>query len=68
MGQMKGTQAGTFSPKRLYNTNMRTEELQKFALGLIADCNDAEKTVAPIRTVSFCFLKHPSIHFLSELL
>jgi hypothetical protein len=32
MGQMKGSQAGTFSPKRLYNTNKRTEGLQKFAL------------------------------------
>jgi hypothetical protein len=46
MGQMKGSQAGTFSPKHLYNTNKRTEELQNFALGLIADCNDAEKTIA----------------------
>jgi hypothetical protein len=43
MGQMKGSQAGTFSPKRLYNNNKRTEELQNFALGLIADCNDTEK-------------------------
>ncbi len=37
MGQMKGSQAGTFSPKNLYTTNKRTEELQNFALGLIAD-------------------------------
>jgi hypothetical protein len=48
MGRMKGPQAGTFSPKRLYNTNKRTEELQNFALGLIADCNDAEKTFAKL--------------------
>jgi hypothetical protein len=33
MGQMKGLQAGTFSPKCLYNINKRTEELQNFALG-----------------------------------
>jgi hypothetical protein len=32
MGQMKGSQAGTFSPKCLYNTNKRTEELHNFAL------------------------------------
>jgi hypothetical protein len=32
MGQMKGPQAGTFSPKCLYNTNKKTEELQNFAL------------------------------------
>jgi hypothetical protein len=48
MGQMKGSQAGTFSPKRLYNTNKRTDELQNFTLGLIADCNDAEKTIAKL--------------------
>jgi hypothetical protein len=48
MGQMKGPQAGTFSPKRLYNTNKRTEELKNFALGLIDDCNDAEKSIAKL--------------------
>jgi hypothetical protein len=48
MGLMKGPQAGTFSLKCLYNTNKRTEELQNFALGLIADCNDAEKTIAKL--------------------
>ncbi len=48
MGQMKGSQAGTFSPKRLYNTNKRTEELHNFTLGLIADCNDTEKTIAKL--------------------
>jgi hypothetical protein len=42
LGQMKGPQAGTFSPKRLYDTNKRTDELQNFALGLSADCNDRE--------------------------
>ncbi len=45
IGQMKGPQAGSFSPKHLYNTNKKTKELQNFALGLIADCNDAEKTI-----------------------
>jgi hypothetical protein len=49
IGQMKGPhQAGTFSAECLYNTNKRTEELQNFALGLIADCNDAEKTIAKL--------------------
>jgi hypothetical protein len=28
MGQIKGPQAGRFCPKRPYNTNKRTEELQ----------------------------------------
>jgi hypothetical protein len=46
MGQHKGPQAGTFCPKHLYNINKRTEELQFFSLGLVADCNDAEKTIA----------------------
>ncbi len=48
MGQMKSSQAGTFSPKRLYNINKRTEELQNFAPGLISDCNDTEKTIAKL--------------------
>ncbi len=48
MGQTKGAQAETYSPKRLYNTNKKTEELQNFALGLIANCNDAEKTIAKL--------------------
>ncbi len=48
MGQMKGPQAGTYSPKRLYNTNKKTKKLQNFTLGLIADCNDAEKTIAKL--------------------
>jgi hypothetical protein len=59
MGQMKGSQAGTFSPKRLYNTNKKTEELQNFALGLIADCNDAEKTIAQLELSVLVF---SSIH------
>jgi hypothetical protein len=49
MGQMKGPQARTFSPKHLYKTNKRTEELQNFALRLIADCNDAEITIAKLK-------------------
>jgi hypothetical protein len=40
MGLHEGSQAGTFCPKRLYNINKRTE--------LIADCNDAEKTIAKL--------------------
>jgi hypothetical protein len=48
MGQMKGPQAGKFSPKHLYNTNKRVKELQNFALGLIADYIDAEKTIAKL--------------------
>ncbi len=55
MGQTKGSQAGTFSPKRLYNTNKRTEELQNFPVGLIADCNDTEKTIAKLELKVFVF-------------
>ncbi len=36
MGQMKDPQAGTFSPKGLYNTNKKTEELQNFCTWI--DC------------------------------
>jgi hypothetical protein len=49
MGQRKCPQGGTYCPKGLYNINKGTEELQNFALGLIADCNDAEKTVAKLK-------------------
>jgi hypothetical protein len=48
IGQTKGSPAGTFSPKHIYNTNKRIEGLQNFALGLIADCNDAEKTISKL--------------------
>ncbi len=46
MERSKVPQAGTFTPKPLYNMNQRTEDLQNFALGLISDSYDAEKTIA----------------------
>ena len=49
MEQHKGPQSGTFFLKRLYNINKRIEELQNFALGFIADCNDTEKTIAKLK-------------------
>jgi hypothetical protein len=43
MGQIKGPQAGIFS-LNIYTTPIRgLKNYKKFALGLIADCNDAEK-------------------------
>jgi hypothetical protein len=45
MEQLKGPEAGTFMPKRVYNMNKKTEELHDFAYGLLPDGNDAEKTL-----------------------
>jgi hypothetical protein len=44
--QVKGPEAGTYHPKRVYDINQRTEDLKKFALGLLPESNDAVKTIA----------------------
>ncbi len=44
MEQLKGPEAGTFMPKRVYDMNKKTEELHDFAYRLLPDSNDAEKT------------------------
>jgi hypothetical protein len=44
MEQLKGPEAGTLLPKRVYDMNKKTEELHDFAHGLLPDSNDAEKT------------------------
>jgi hypothetical protein len=59
MEQRYGPQAGTFCPKRLYNMNQMTEELQNLALGLIPDSNDAEKTIAKNWNCKFVFSQLP---------
>jgi hypothetical protein len=46
MEQLKGPDAGTFMPKRVYDMNKKTEELPDFAYGLLPDSNDDEKTLA----------------------
>ena len=66
--QIKGPQTGTFTPKRLYNMNQRTEDFQNFALGLLPDCNDARKKHCYIETSSFCFFHYLSIHFIFEFI
>ncbi len=48
MSQLKGNEFGTILPKRIYDTNQKTEELRNLALGLIPDCSDAVKTVAKL--------------------
>jgi hypothetical protein len=46
--QVKGPKAGTYHPKRVYDINQRTEDLKKFAIGLLAKSNDAVKTIAKL--------------------
>lgn len=50
IGAMKGDDTGRFIPKRIYNMNKKTEDLQNIALGLLPDCSDAEKTIAKLET------------------
>lgn len=50
IGALKGEDAGRFKPKRIYDMNKKTEDLQNIALGLVPDCSDAEKTIAKLET------------------
>ena len=43
MQSLKGPEAGTYLPKRVYEINQNTEQLQHLALGLIPGCSDAKK-------------------------
>jgi hypothetical protein len=46
MEQVKGPEAGKYTPKHIYDINQRTENLQNFALGLLPKSNDAVKMIA----------------------
>jgi hypothetical protein len=48
MEQVKGPEAKTYTPKRIYDFNQRKEDLQIFALGLLPESNDAVKTIAKL--------------------
>jgi hypothetical protein len=46
MEQVKCPEAGTYTPKHVYDINQRTEDLQNFALGLLPESNIAGNTIA----------------------
>jgi hypothetical protein len=48
MEQVKGPEGETYQPKRVYDINQRTEDLKKFAIGLLPESNDAVKTIAKL--------------------
>jgi hypothetical protein len=48
MQSLKGPESGTYLPKRIYNMNQKTEQLQDLALGLISGCSDAVKTISKL--------------------
>ncbi len=48
MEQVKGHEAGTYHPKWVYDINQKTEDLKKFAIGLLPKSNDAVKTIAKL--------------------
>ncbi len=48
MEQVKGPEAGTYSLKRIYDINQRTEDLQNFALWLLPESNNAVQTIAKL--------------------
>ena len=45
---LKGPEAGTYLPKRIYDMNQKTEQLQDLALGLIPGCSDAVRTISKL--------------------
>jgi hypothetical protein len=42
MQSLKGPEAGTYLPKRIYEMHQKTKQLQDLALGLIPGCSDAK--------------------------
>ena len=48
MQSLKGPESGTYLPKRIYEVNQKTEQLQDLALGLIPGCSDAVKTISKL--------------------
>ncbi len=48
MEQVKGPDRGTYHPKRVQDIHQRTEDLNKFALGLLPESNDAVKRIAKL--------------------
>jgi hypothetical protein len=48
MEHVKVPEAGTYTPKCVYNINQRTEDLNNFALGLLPESNNAIKTIAKL--------------------
>ena len=45
---VKGPESGTYLPKRIYDMNQKTEQLQDLALGLIPGCSDAVRTISKL--------------------
>jgi hypothetical protein len=48
MEQVKGPEAGTYHPKRVYDIYQRTEDLKKNSLVLLPKSNDAVNTIAKL--------------------
>jgi hypothetical protein len=48
MQSLKGPESGAYIPKRIYNMNQKTEQLQDLALGLIPGCSDTVKTISKL--------------------
>ncbi len=48
MEQVKGSEVGAYTPKRVCDINQRTKDLKIFALGLLPKSNDAVKMIAKL--------------------
>jgi hypothetical protein len=48
MQSLKGPESDTYFPKRIYDMNQKTEQLQDLALGIILGCSDAIKTITKL--------------------
>jgi hypothetical protein len=67
MQSLKGPESGTYLPKRMYQMNQKTEQLQELALGLIPGCSVAKKTVAKLEElVHLCTLSFHHMFCLSQ--
>jgi hypothetical protein len=52
---LKGPEAGTYLPKRIYEMNQKTEQLHDLALGLIPGCSDAVRTISKLEEWVYLF-------------
>ena len=48
MEELRGPNAGTFTLKRIYDMNQKTEDLHDYVTGLLPESNDAEKTISKL--------------------
>ncbi len=64
MQTFKGPELGTYLPKRIYDMNQKTEQLQDLALGLIPGCSNAIKTITKLEEWVFSYIRFILVFFI----